>query len=263
MLIVGEKINGTIGRVKEAVEAHDENFIVDLARLQLENGADVIDVNVGAGEDESENLAWAVRVIQKNLGIPLMLDSGNPDALQAAMAEHQGRPILNSISGEKWKMEKLLPLVSKGNCSIVALCMDDDGMPSTPEETLNVAEKIVDRLTGAGVKREDIYLDPLVLSIATEFQAAKMASDTLTLIRQNLPQVHTIMAISNISFGLPCRRLLNRAFLVATVVAGLDAFLVDVNDKSLMAMVWAANLLSGNDEGCRSYLKAYRQGILE
>ncbi len=262
MLIVGEKINGTIGRVKEAVEARDEKFIVDLAKLQLQNGAHVIDVNVGAGENEAENLAWAVGVIQKSLDIPLMLDSGNPDALQAAMAVHQGRPIINSVSGEEWKMKKLLPMVSKADCSIVALCMDDDGMPSTPEETLDVAGKIVERLTGAGVKREDIYLDPLVLSIATEFQAAKIASDTLGLIRQNLPQVRTIMAISNISFGLPCRRLLNRAFLVAAAMAGLDAFLVDVNDKSLMAMVWAANLLSGNDEGCRSYLKAYRQGIL-
>jgi cobalamin-dependent methionine synthase I len=262
MLIVGEKINGTIGRVKEAVDAHDEKFIIDLARQQLENGADVIDVNVGAGEDESENLAWVVRVIQKNLDIPLMLDSGNPDALQAAMTVHQGRPILNSISGEEWKMEKLLPLISKGNCSVVALCMDDDGMPAKPEETLNVAKKIVARLTGAGVNRDDIYLDPLALSIATEFQASMIASDTLRLIRQKLPQVHTIMAISNISFGLPCRRLLNRAFLVSVVVAGLDTFIVDVNDKSLMAMVWAANLLSGNDEGCRSYLKAYRQGAL-
>jgi 5-methyltetrahydrofolate--homocysteine methyltransferase len=262
MLIIGEKINGTISRVKEAVDAHDEQFIIDLARQQIKNGADVIDVNVGAGENEAENLAWAVRVIQKDLDAPLMLDSGNPDALRAAMDVYQGRPILNSISGEEWKMEKLLPLISKGNCSIVALCMDDDGMPATPEDTLNVAEKIVDRLTGAGVGRDDIYLDPLVLSNATEFQAAKIATDTLRQFGQELPQVRTIMAISNISFGLPCRRLLNRGFLAAAVVAGLDAFLVDVNDKSLMAMVWAANLLSGNDEGCRSYLKAYRQGML-
>jgi 5-methyltetrahydrofolate--homocysteine methyltransferase len=263
MLIVGEKINGTISRVKEAVDAHDEQFIIDLARVQSGNGADVIDVNVGAGGNEAENLSWAVRAIQKNLDIPLMLDSGDPDALCAAMDVYQGRPMLNSISGEEWKMEKLLPQISKGNCSIVALCMDDDGMPSKPEETLNVAEKIVARLESAGVSRDDIYLDPLVLSNATEFQAAKIATDTLRLIRQNLPQIHTIMAISNISFGLPCRRLLNRGFLAAAMVAGLDAFLVDVNDKSLMAMVWAANLLSGNDEGCRSYLKAYRQGRLE
>ncbi len=263
MLIVGEKINGSINRVKEAVEARNQKFIVDLARSQIENGADIVDVNVGAGEDEAERLVWAVRVIQQELDVPLMLDSGNPDALRAAMGVHQGRPILNSISGEEWKIDKLLPLICEDNCSIVALCLDDKGMPSTPEESLNVAERIVERLTEAGVKRNGIYLDPLVLSIATESLAAKNASETIRLIHQNLPEVRTIMAISNISFGLPCRRLLNRGFLVAAMAAGLDAFFVDVNDRPLMAMVWAANLLSGNDEGCRRYLKAYRHGILE
>jgi len=262
MLIIGEKINGTIGRVKEAVQARDEAFIVDLARLQLENGAGIVDVNVGAGDDEADNLVWATQIIQKRLEVPLVLDSGNPDALLAAMEVHQGRPILNSISAEEWKMEKLLPAILKNECGIVALCMDDNGMPSGPEATFQVADKIIQQLTQAGVKSEDIYVDPLVLSIATEFQAAKMAADSIRLILQKHPNVHTIMAISNISFGLPSRRLLNRAFLVAAMSAGLDSFLVDVNDRALMAMIWAANLLSGNDEGCRSYLKAYRAGIL-
>ncbi len=263
MLIIGEKINGTISKVKEAVQARDEEFIIDLARSQLENGADIIDVNAGSGDDEIENLVWATQVIQRSLDVPLMLDSGNPDALLAAMEVHQGRPILNSLSAEKWKMDKLLPLVSKNDCGVVALCMDDSGMPSNPEATYNVAGRLVEQLTGAGVKKGDIYIDPLVLTIATEFRAAKNASETIRLILQEHPEVHTIMAISNISFGLPSRRLLNRAFLVAAVTAGLDSFLVDVNDKSLMATVWAANLLSGNDEGCRSYLSAYREGKLE
>ena len=262
MLIIGEKINGTIGRVNEAVQARDEAFIIDLARSQLENGADIVDVNVGAGGDENDNLVWATQIIQKSLDVPLMLDSGNPEALLAAIKVHQGRPILNSISGEEWKMEKLLPALINNRCGVVALCMDDNGMPSGPEATFKVAERILERLFKAGVKQEDIYLDPLVLSIATEFQAAKIATDSIRLILKKYPKVHTIMAISNIGFGLPSRRLLNRAFLAAAMTAGLDSFLVDVKDRSLMAMVWAANLLSGNDEGCRDYLKAYRGGVL-
>jgi len=263
MLIIGEKINGTISRVKEAVQARDEGFITDLARTQLENGADIIDVNVGSGDNEAESLVWATEIIQKDLDVPLVLDSGNPDALQAAMEVHQGRPILNSISGEQWKMEKLLPLVTANECGVVALCMDDNGMPKSPGETLAVAAKIVEQLMSAGVKDDDIYLDPLVLTIGTEFQAAQNALETVRLILQKFPSVHTVMAISNISFGLPSRRLLNRAFLAAAVSAGLDSFFVDVNDRALMAMVWAANLLSGNDEGCRSYLQAYREGKFE
>jgi len=263
MLIIGEKINGAIGKVKEAVRARDEGFIIDLARSQLKNGADIIDVNLETGDDEIENLVWATQIIQRNLNVPLMLDSGNPDALLAAMEAHEGRPIINSISAEEWKMDKLLPLVRKKDCGVVALCMDDSGIPPIPEATFDVAAKLIQRLANAGIKKGDIYIDPLVSTIATEFKAAQRALETIRLILQKYPEVHTIMAISNISFGLPSRRLLNRAFLIAAMTAGLDSFLVDVNDKALMAMVWAANLLSGNDEGCRSYLKAYREGMLE
>ncbi len=263
MFIVGEKINGTISKVKEAIHAKDGRFLVDLARLQLEAGASIIDVNVGPGDEEAENLIWAVRSIQSSLNVPLMLDSGNPEVLKAAKEVHSGRPILNSISGEKSEMERLLPLLSKGDCGVVVSCIDDEGIPSTPEGTLKVAEKSVYMLTEAGVNRNDIYFDPLVMSLATEFQAGKMAAKAIRLIHKRFPYVHTIAAISNISFGLPNRKLLNRTFLVAAMVAGLDSFIVDVTDRPLMATLWAANLLSGNDEGCRNYLQAYRNGVLE
>jgi len=263
MLIIGEKINGAIGKVKEAVRARDEEFIIDLARSQLKNAADIIDVNLETGDDEIENLVWATQIIQRNLDVPLMLDSGNPDALLAAVEVCEGRPIINSISAEGWKMDKLLPLVREKDCGVVALCMDDSGVPPTPSATFDVAAKLMQQLVNAGIKIGDIYIDPLVLTFAADFKAAQRALETIRLVRQKYPEVHTIMGISNISFGLPSRRLFNRAFLVAAITAGLDSFLVDVNDKSLMAMVYAANLLSGNDEGCRSYLKAYREGMLE
>ena len=263
MLIVGEKINGSIDDVRYIIQNKDERALVKLAQLQLEAGANIIDVNVGAGEKESGNLVWAVSTIQSSVNVPLMLDSGNPEVIKAAKFKHCGRPILNSITGEQHKMDSLLPLLSKGDCGVVALCIDDDGFPQSPTETLNVAEKIVNTLENGGVGREDIYLDPMIMSLGTESQAGMIAMESIRLISENIPNVHIIAAISNISFGLPSRRLINRAFLISTMVAGLDSFILDVTDRALMASLWAANLISGKDEGCRAFLQAYRHGSLE
>jgi 5-methyltetrahydrofolate--homocysteine methyltransferase len=264
MLIVGESINGTIERVGTAIASRDEAFIRRLAREQVEKGAQMLDVNAGlGGRDEKEDLAWLVSVVQDEVGLPLVIDSSAPEAIEAALAGHQGRALVNSISAEREKQERLLPLLSAYDCGVVALCLTDDGIPKTAQERLAVARGLVEALTKAGKAMADIYLDPLVLTIATDWQAGATALETLRLFKQELSTVKTIAGLSNVGFGMPQRRLLNRTFLAMAMGLGLDGAILDVRDGSLMATLYAAQALAGQDRWCREYLKAYREERLQ
>jgi len=264
MLIIGESINSSVPRVGKAVQKRDGEFIARLAQEQRDAGAHMLDVNAGAaGDSEAEALPWVVQAIQAEVDIPLMLDSTNAEAIEAALAVHKGQAIINSLSGEQNRWQKLLPLVTKYHCGAVVLCMDAKGIPPTAEERLRLAEDLVRRASDTGIQPEDLYLDPLVLSIGADWEAGRVTLEALHLIRQNLPEVHTIYGVSNVSYGLPCRRLLNATFLSMAVARGLDACIVDVRDKATMASIWAANALAGNDAYCSTYLKAYRAGRLQ
>lgn len=263
MLIIGESINSTLREVGEAISNRDEQFLAELAQKQVAAGAAMLDVNVAVAEgDEADNLLWAVRTIQRAVSVPLVLDSRKPDALKAALKAHQGRPIINSISGEERRLVELLPLAAEHDCGVILLCLDDRGIPKTPEDRCAVARFLVERATRAGIEPERLYVDPLIMAIGADWRAARVALDTLRLIRTMLPQVHTVGGISNVSFGMPQRSLLSRTFLTMAISLGLDAFLVNVEDKALMASIWAANALMGNDAYCSDYLDAYHVGRL-
>lgn len=263
MLFIGESINGTRKSIRNAIASGDETFIVKLAEDQINAGSNMLDVNAGTGQgrDEKKDLVWLTELIQKNFDIPLCLDSSDSAAIDKALDVCKGVPMINSISGEKQKLEALLPVIKSRECKVVALCIGDDGIPKTAAERLEIARYVVDQLEQAEVKREDIYIDPIVLSIATDSHAALVTLETMSLVKEELG-VNTILAVSNVGFGLPMRTLINRTFIAFAVERGLDALLADIRDKSMIATVKAALALQNKDPFCGGYLKAYRKDQL-
>ena len=263
MRIIGESINSTIPEVGEAISTRDERYITELAQKQVAGGADVLDVNVAVADGkEVENLLWVVRTIQKAVEVPLALDSRDSNALQAALEIHQGRPIINSISGEERSLAALLPLAAEHDCDVILLCLGDQGIPKTVEQRCGVAKSSVDRAVSVGLDPDRLYIDPLIMAVGADWLAARTALDTQRLVRAALPRVHAVAGISNVSFGMPRRSLLNCTLLAMAIAHGMDTFLVNVGDKKLMATIWAANALIGNDEYCSAYLEAYHAGKL-
>ena len=261
MLIIGESINGTIPKVGQAIQDRNEAFLRELARTQYECGAEMLDVNAGiAGGNELEDLPWLVELVQKEVPIPLMIDSANPEALKAALAvyRHQETTILNSISGEEEKWNRLFPVLVNHKCKIVVLCMDDRGIPKTVEERIAIASRLFDRLTEAGIAPEDVYFDPLMLAISVESEAALVTLETIRALRSKFPRSHVICGASNVSMGLPGRRLINRTFIAMALFAGLDTLFVDVRDQALLSSIYAGKTLLNQDPYCMEYLKAYR-----
>lgn len=262
MLIIGESINGTIQKVGEAILNRNADFLKGLARTQYECGAHLLDINAAVpGRNEMDDLPWVVELVQREVPIPLMLDSSNPEALKAALSvyRHSEPPILNSISGEEEKMGKLCPVITGGKCKVVALCMDDKGIPKTSDGRVRIADRLFQRLIELGVPADYIYFDVLVLSIAVEPNAALVTLETIKTTRSKFPNSHIICGLSNVSFGLPGRRLLNRTFLTMTICAGLDVFLIDVRDRSLVSAIYAGKVLVNQDPYCGEYIKAYRE----
>jgi cobalamin-dependent methionine synthase I len=261
MLMIGESINGTIQKVGQAILDRDEPFLTELAKIQYECGAHFLDVNAGvAGGNEVEDLCWLVKIVQEEVPIPLMIDSANPEALKAALSvyHHSEPPILNSISGEKEKWNQLFPLVTEKKCKMIVLLMDDHGIPKTIEERFGVAKKLYQNLVQANIPPDYIYFDILVLSVAVEPDAALVALETIKMIRSNFPQSHITCGVSNVSMGLPGRRLINRAFLTMAIYAGLDTLLIDVRDQALVSSIYASRILANQDPYCLEYLQAYR-----
>jgi cobalamin-dependent methionine synthase I len=262
MLVIGESINGTIEKVGQAILDRNEAYLRELVRTQQERGADCLDVNAGvAGGNEIEDLPWLTQLVQKEVTIPLMIDSANPEALKAALSvyRHSEPPILNSISGEEEKWNKLHPVLVERGCNAVVLLMDDRGIPKTIDERMAIAQTLFARLTKMKISPRYLYFDPLVLSVAVEPEAGIVALETIRRLRLTYPDSHVICGLSNVSMGLPGRRLINRTFLNMAICAGLDTLLVDVRDQALLSSIYASKVLVHQDAYCMEYLKAYRE----
>lgn len=265
MLIVGELINTSRKAINEVVENRDAEYIKKIAREQLEAGADYIDVNCGTQVfDEVETMEWLVNTVQEAVEAPLCLDSPNPKAIEAGLALAKfGQPMINSITGETERFEQILPLVQKYKAKIVALCMDDNGMPNTAEERMAVVRVLHEKLTDAGVPEEDIYFDPLVKPISVANNAGLEVLETVRLITKEYPNVHKVCGLSNISYGLPNRKVLNRLFVVQTMTMGMDGYILNPLDKTMMGFVHASKALLGQDPFCMGYLTAHRNGVYD
>ncbi len=264
MKIIGEKINGTRKRVAQAIAERDAEYITALAKRQSDAGAAWLDVNAGTHpQREPDDLVWLVETIQSAVDTPLCLDSANPSALRIAIRAVNKTPMINSISGEPQRLADILPIAAENGCEVIALCMDDKGIPATAEGRLDVIRKVFDETRRAGMPDDKIYVDPLVMTIATNTQAGRIILDTMRSIRADFPQAHISTGLSNVSFGLPVRALINRTFLVLALDAGMDTAIIDPNDRELGAAMIAADLLLGTDKHCLRYTRAYRAGRLE
>ncbi|MFW6414934.1 MAG: methyltetrahydrofolate cobalamin methyltransferase [Thermodesulfobacteriota bacterium] len=264
MLLVGELINSSRKKIEQAIKDQDVNYIQEIAKDQFENGADYIDVNAGTfvGK-EGSYMNWLVSKVQETVDAPCCIDSPDPQVVEEAMKLHKGIPMVNSISLEKERFDALLPVVSGNDCKVIALCMSDDGMPETMEDRVSIAENLVNKLVQKNVPIENIYVDPLVQPISTNDNYGREFLNAIEQIMTKLPGVHTMCGLSNISYGLPHRALMNQAFMIMAITKGLDGAIVNPLDKRMMASITAAETLAGRDTYCMNYLDAYRSGKLE
>ncbi len=263
MLIVGELINASRKPVKEMIEKMNSDAVAALATDQKKAGADYIDVNAGVFVGrEAEYLQWLVTAVQGAVEGPCCIDSPDPAAIEAALEKHEGTAMINSISLEKERWENLLPALAGAGCKVVALCMSDEGMPETADARMSIAEKLVNGLVKNNVPEDDIYVDPLVQPIGTNDEFGREFLDAVTRVTVEFPKVHTMCGLSNISFGLPEKRLLNQIFMAMAIARGLDGAITNPLDETMMASIVAAETLVGKDPFCTKYLKAFRAGLL-
>lgn len=264
MKIIGEKINGTRKRVARAIAERDIDFIKRLAVRQADAGSTWLDINAGTHPDqEPEDFIWLIEAIQTEVDTPLCLDSANPKALEIAIGAVDKTPMINSISAEPERLEKILPLVAKHDCDVIALAMDDKKIPETYEKRMEVIEVILVATRAAGVPDNKVYIDPLAMTIATANQSAVMACETISRVKVKNPEVHFTMGLSNISFGLPARKQINSTFLTLAMHAGLDSAILDPLDRELQAAILTTELLLGKDKHCLNYVRASREGLFE
>jgi 5-methyltetrahydrofolate corrinoid/iron sulfur protein methyltransferase len=264
MKIIGEKINGTRKTVAKAIAERDAEFIQNLAKKQVESGAHWLDINAGTPPaKEADDLTWLIQLVQAVVDVPLCLDSANPDALQTVMKEVKKTPMINSISGEQTRLDGILPIVAENGCEVIALCLDEKGIPPTVEARVDVIRKIFVETRRVGVPDDKVYVDPLVMTIATDTKAGQITLNTMRAVRAEFPQTHISCGLSNVSFGLPLRVLVNRTFLVLALEAGMDTAIIDPNDRELQAAMRATDLLLGLDKNCLNYMRAFRAGLLE
>jgi cobalamin-dependent methionine synthase I len=263
MLIIGERINTTRKEINEAVERKDATFIKADVRAQVEGGAQIIDINAGSrAGSETEDLIWLIDVIQEAVTVRLSLDSSDPGCLSEAVERVRDLPMLNSTTAEKKRFDEMTPVIQKRECEVVALCMDDRGIPKSMEHVLENAGRLISDLESLGVKKERIYLDPLVQAVSTDSLAGLKAFETIERMSKEFNEVKIICGLSNISYALPERRIVNRAFLTLAMRAGLSAALLDPLDKGIMGNLKATAALLGQDDYCMDYIRAFREGRL-
>jgi len=262
-VLIGERINPT-GKKRLAAALGEGNLdvVYKEALAQIEAGADVLDVNVGAaGVDEVEMLPKAVRLVMETVDAPVCIDSADVDALRAALEVHrqiapEGKPLINSVNGEEERLELVLPLVAEYKTAVIGLTMDDDGIPTTSEKRLAVARKIVERAEGLGIPREDVAIDCLALTVGADAQAGLVSLGAIKLVRAELG-VNMTLGASNVSFGLPEREVINWAFLAMVIQNGVNCPIVDA--AKVRPAILAADLLLGRDDYAMRYIKGYKK----
>ncbi len=267
MIVIGEKINASNKSVGQAIADKDAAFIQKLASDQDAAGADYIDVNAGAGggswESPEAAIGWLVEVVQSVTDKPLTLDSDTGSVIEAALKKYSGDTVMiNSVNADAERLDSIGRLAAERGASIVALAMGEGAIPDNVEDRMAACEQIMTHLNRLGVKEEQVFFDPLVLPISVDTGQALVTLRTLQRIMERYPAAHTTMGLSNISYGLPNRGVINRAFLLMSVAAGLDSAILDPLDDRMMTVVRAGDLLSGKDSGCKAYIRAHRKGLL-
>ncbi|MBF0469450.1 MAG: dihydropteroate synthase [Desulfamplus sp.] len=262
--VIGERINTSRKNVQAAVADRNAEYIIDDVNKQQAAGAHYIDVNAGARiGHEVEDIKWLINTIQPVATVPLCLDSPDPAVLEMAFQMVEKTPMINSISLEKERFDAMIPFLDGKDCKVIALCMDDAGMPVSSDDIVRRAVKLVEELNKIGIKTENIYIDPLVQPISTDITKGVMVLNAVRAIKAKFPEVHISGGLSNISYGLPQRKIINRTFVALMMEAGMDSAIIDPLDQKIMATIKTADMLLGNDNFCGNYLRGVRAGVIE
>ena len=260
--VVGERINPTgKKRFQQALRENDMNYVLEQAVSQVEAGAQILDVNVGApGVDEPTLMEQVVKALQSVVSLPLQLDSSHAEALERGLRVYNGKPIVNSVNGEPEVLEKILPLCKKYGAAVVGLAIDKRGIQPKAEDRVAVARRIKEAALAAGIPQEDIYIDCLTLTASAQQQDVLATVEALHTCKTELG-VRTILGVSNISFGLPCRTYLNTTFLTMAMYAGLDLAIMNPSSEEMMAAVYAYNVLINRDPQSTKYIERYANRV--
>ncbi len=259
--VIGERINPSgRRRLHQALTVGDWEYLRKEAIRQVEAGADFIDVNVGGkGIEEVSTLPQAVKAISEVVHVPLVIDTRNPSALQAALEICPGRPLVNSISGERKALTELLPIVLERKLPVIALCMGQEGIPNNADGRIKVATQILEAVVRSGMSEGDVIFDPLVLTVGADDQAARIALETTKRLREEFPHNNITGGASNISFGMPERAMLNAFFLVPALILGMNVPITDPTNPQIRMALMIANILLGRDKHTKGFLRYVRQ----
>ena len=257
-IIIGERINPTgKSKFKQALRDHNLEYILREGVTQQDNGADVLDVNVGLPEiDEPSMMEDVVKELQAVIDLPLQLDTSSAEAMERGLRVYNGKPLINSVNGKKEVMEQIFPLVAKYGGVVVGLCLDEDGIPETAEGRIAVGKKIIDTAATYGIGPEDIILDGLCMTVSSDSQGAIVTLETLRKIRDELGG-KSVLGVSNISFGLPQREIINGAFFTMAMESGLSAAIINPNSEAMMRAYYSFNALMNLDPQCSEYISIY------
>lgn len=259
MILIAENLNSSIPSVYQALEKRQDAVLAKLITRLDQSPADYLDVNAGLFHDrEADVLAYLVKQVRRISKKPLVLDSPDPKVLERVCPLAGPGALLNSTTLDERRLMPLSDLAKSYSAGLIGLLMTEKTMPQTVDERLNIADQLLDRLSARGLLPQNIYLDPLIKPLSVDDQSAVDAYRTIAALKQQFPETKVIIGLSNISFGLPARQQINRAFLLQAMAHGLDSAIVNVLDQELLALVRAGFALSGQDEYCLGYLKAFR-----
>jgi 5-methyltetrahydrofolate--homocysteine methyltransferase len=263
MIIIGEKINGAIPSVARAIAERSAELIRNLAIRQTEAGAHYLDVCAGtAPELERDALAWLLEIVQETVDTPICIDSPNPEVLRDMLSLIKRPGIINSVSGEGNKCDLLYSLVAESEWKIIALTCDDTGISADAERKVAIGLQLIEKAGTYGIVPDRLFIDPLVLALSAVGDALVSFCQAIRQIHEKYPAVHFTSGLSNISFGMPKRKLINQNFLAFALEAGMDSAIMDPTDTVMYAEIFAAEAILGKDKFCIAYNRAYRKGML-
>jgi 5-methyltetrahydrofolate--homocysteine methyltransferase len=264
MIIIGEKLNGSIPSVAKAIAEKNEQFIRDLSRRQSEAGANFIDVCASVPEArEVEVLEWMINLVQDACDTPICIDSPSVKACAQAIRFCRTPGLINSVSGEGDKVDTIFPLIADTGWECICLLSDDKGIPRTVERRIEIFRDIMKKADEYKITANRLHIDPLIEMLCASENGIATVTDTIKKVKELYPEIHVTGGASNISFNLPARKYINRAFIILAMNAGMDSAILDPLNKEMMGLLYAAEALLGKDDYCIEYINAFRRGLFE
>ena len=261
MIIIAEKINGSIPSMAKAIAERNEEYIKDIAKRQADAGAAFIDVCASVEVGEVETLQWLINLVQEVTDVPIAVDSPDAKVVVEGMKVCKKPGLFNSVSGEGDKIDVAFPIIAGTDWQVMALLCDDTGISKTAADRIRVMDNIMARVDEFKIPHDHVHIDPLVEMLCTSEDGINMLLEVITYIKKNYPKVHISGAISNISFNLPYRKIINIAFSVMAICAGMDSAVMDPLSRDLLGAIYATEALKGDDFMCMEYIGAFREGL--